>query len=90
MSITTTLYTVHTVKDATVDSGFPCPECSEMDAFIELNLYVRQWGQYTRFVECCVTCGRRIALEERSAEVLIEVPASLMATVLPQLVNNNN
>lgn len=83
---TTALYTVHVVNDATVDSGFPCPECSEMDAFIEVNLYVRHAGEYTRFVEACVGCARRVAVDERPAEVLIEVPASLAATVAPDLI----
>jgi len=88
MSTITTLYTVHQVKDATVDSGFPCPECSDIDAFIELNLYVRHQGEYVRFVECCVACGKRIAVDEQPAEVLIEVPASLWNTVSNQLIDN--
>ena len=86
-TITTTLYTITTVRDETVDEG-PCPQCDDVDAFIELNLYVREWGQTTRFVECCVPCGQRIALEERAAEVLIEVPASLWDTVADKLVNH--
>ena len=85
MTIATTLYTVHTVKDETVDAGFPCPECSTIDAFIELNLYVRHQGEYVRYVECCVECGKRIAVDERPAEVLIEVPASLWNTVADDL-----
>jgi hypothetical protein len=86
MSITiTTLYTVDVVRDATVESGFDCPECSDMDAFIEVNLYVRELGQYTRFVECCIPCAKRIAVDERPAEVLIEVPESLAADAVPQL-----
>lgn len=85
---TTTLYTVQVVRDATVDSGHPCPECSDMDAFVEVNLYVRHLGQYVRFVESCVECAKRVAVEERPAEVLIEVPESLMS-VAAQLINND-
>lgn len=78
MSITvTTIYTINWVKDATVDTEAPCPECSDMDAFVVMNLYVREFGRTTRFVECCIGCGKRIALEEGAAEVLIEVPQSL-------------
>lgn len=75
----TTIATIEYVEDATVDTGAPCPECSDMDAEVVLNLYVRQWGATTRFVECCANCGQRIAVEESPAEVLIEVPKSLAA-----------
>lgn len=76
-----TLYTIHWVRDETVDTEAPCPECADMDAFVIMNLYVREFGQCTRFVECCLNCGQRIALSETAAEVLIEVPASLRPDV---------
>lgn len=76
-----TLYTINWVRDEIVDTQAPCPECSDMDAFVIMNLYVREFGQCTRFVECCLNCGKRIALEEGAAEVLIEVPQSLRIDV---------
>jgi hypothetical protein len=75
-----TIATIHWVKDETVDEG-PCPQCSDEDAFITMNVYVRAMGEYTRFVECCIKCGKRVALEERPAEVLIEIPESLRGGV---------
>jgi len=75
-----TIATIHWVKDETVDEG-PCPECSDEDAFITMNIYVRDLGQCVRFVECCIKCGKRVALEERPAEVLIEIPESLRGEV---------
>lgn len=82
---TTALYSVDIVNDDTVDSGFPCPQCDDLDALIDVNLYVRMAGQYVRFVECCVACAKRVAVDERPAEVLIEVPESLANTVAPVL-----
>lgn len=76
-----TLYTIAYVQGDSIDVGADCPECSDIDAEIVMNLYVREWGHTTRFVECCVNCGKRIALEERPAEILIEVPESLRAQV---------
>lgn len=77
----TTLYTIAYVPGDSIDVGADCPECSDEDATIVMNVYVREHGRCTRFAECCVNCGRRIALEERPAEVLIEVPASLRSEV---------
>lgn len=84
MPITTvaeTLYTIEFVPDRNVDMDIPCPECSDEDAVIIMNLYVRHQGQCTRFVECCLNCGQRIAVEERPFEVLFEIPESLRAEV---------
>jgi len=72
-----TLASFEYVRDTTVDLGADCPECSDEDAEITLNLYVREWGRTVRFVECCVNCAKRITLEEQPAEVLIEIPESL-------------
>lgn len=84
--IQTTLYTITYVDGYSIDVDAECPECSDEDAYVVMNLYVREWGQTTRFVECCVNCGKRIALSERPAEILIEVPASIRDQV--QLTNH--
>lgn len=79
------LATVNYVKDATVDTGAPCPECSDIDAFVEMNIYVREWGEYVRFYECCINCGQRIATSESVAEVLVEIPEHLRSEVQTEL-----
>jgi len=80
-----TIASVDYVRDETVASGVPCLECCDIDAYVVLNVYVREWGQTVRFAECCVNCGQRIAMSERAAEVLIEIPLSLKADVEAEL-----
>jgi hypothetical protein len=82
----TTLYTVSVVADRFVETEFHCDECSDVDATVEINVYVRNWGETVRFAGCCVPCGQRIATEDGAAEILIEVPASLAALTLSQLI----
>jgi hypothetical protein len=72
-----TRYIVAAVAGQSIDTEAPCPECSDMDAFVTVNVYAREYGQTVRQYEACVPCGQRIALNQGAAEVLIEVPAYL-------------
>lgn len=72
-----TNYIIAFVAGQSIDTEASCPECSDIDAFVVVNVYAREYGRTVRQYEACVPCGKRIAINERTDEVLIEVPAHL-------------